>query len=579
MRPMRRAVLAILLCAAPLATAPAYASPSLVKLQAVRQASRLEAGAASSGGVAALPLGGEPSARVSSVGELTRIARASGPVHLLVGLRRHEDMASVTELLRSLGARPESFAAMGVLAATAPGGTSVADALRDDPRVAFVERNERLRMATDSLDTVDPATGYKYTWAYDAVRAGEALAVTGGGSRRTIAVVDTGLDVAHPEFIGRIAGTYDTFTKGSDVTDTLGHGTFVTGLIAAIDGNGLGIKGVAGNTRVYAVRASKDGGFTTRDLLRGINYAIKHGADVLNLSLAGPPSAGTSTLARALAVAFLNDVLPVAASGNTGADGNEVQFPAAVLGGSRGKPGIGLSVAAVDPKGRTADFSTHNRFVSLAAPGAMRNGCEFGVVSTLPSYTGTEWDVVPPGQCRSVIVPQGAYRFAYGQGTSFAAPIVSGVAALAWQIEPRLASEQVAEVLIRSARQTRGRGWNPFTGAGVVDAAAATALARTFDVTSPRANGTAHRRGASVSIRVRKAKDRTEHGRELAGRVRYGVLVSRDGGRRFDVLVSSRRRPFQKTVRLRGSKANVFAVTACDANGNCGVKRLGRFRP
>ena len=172
MRPMRRAVLAILLCAAPLTTAPAYASPSLAKLQALRQASRLEAGAASSGGVAALPLSGEPSARASSVGELTRIARASGPVHLLVGVRRHADLAGVTQLLRSLGATPESFPAMGVLAATAPGGTSVAGALRDDPRVAFVERNERLRMAVDSLDTVDPATGYKYTWAYDAVRAG-----------------------------------------------------------------------------------------------------------------------------------------------------------------------------------------------------------------------------------------------------------------------------------------------------------------------------------------------------------------------------------------------------------------------
>ena len=256
-----------------------------------------------------------------------------------------------------------------------------------------MERNERLRMAADPLDTVDPATGYKYTWAYDAVRAGEALAATGGGSRRTIAVVDTGLDVAHPEFIGRIAGTYDTFTKGSDVTDTLGHGTFVTGLIAAIDGNGLGIKGVAGNTRVVrGARLARTAASPTRDLLRGIDYAIKHGADVLNLSLAGPPSAGTSTLARALAVAFLNDVLPVAASGNTGADGNELQFPAAVLGGSRGRPGIGLSVAAVDPKGR------HGRLLDaqpLRQPGRARARCA--------TAASTAW--CPP--CRPTPAPSG----------------------------------------------------------------------------------------------------------------------------------------------------------------------------
>ena len=93
-------------------------------------------------------------------------------------------------------------------------------------------------MAADPLDTVDPATGLKYTWSYDDVRAAEALLAAGGGSRRTIAVMDTGLDVSHPEFAGRIARTYDTFTRGSDVTDTVGHGTFVTGLIAAIDGNG-----------------------------------------------------------------------------------------------------------------------------------------------------------------------------------------------------------------------------------------------------------------------------------------------------------------------------------------------------
>ena len=60
----------------------------------------------------------------------------------------------------------------------------------------------------------------------------------------------------HPEFTGRIAHTFDTATKGSDVTDKVGHGTFVTGLIAAIDGNGVGGKGVAGNTKVLAIRAS-----------------------------------------------------------------------------------------------------------------------------------------------------------------------------------------------------------------------------------------------------------------------------------------------------------------------------------
>jgi subtilisin family serine protease len=570
---MRRAVLAILLCAAPLTAAPAYASQDLLGLQAVRAAHR---GAR----VAPLPLkdDGGPAASVASTGDLARIAAASRPVRVLVGVREHADLPGVAGVLQGLGVTPEAFDSIGVLAATVPDGAALAQALANDPRVAYVERDDRLRIAADPLDTIDPTTGIKYTWFYDDVRAGDALLATGGGSRRSIAVMDTGLDTTHPEFAGRVANTYDTFTGGKDVTDTVGHGTFVSGLIAAVDGNGIGGKGVAGNTKVLAIRASKDGDFTTRDLLRGINFAINRHADVLNLSLAGGQSSDTATLARALALAFLNDVLPVAASGNTGTSGNQLQFPAAVLGGIRGASGIGLSVGATKPDGQPADFSTHNKYVSIAAPGAA-DDCTKGVLSTLPAFTGTEWDILPPGTCPSQVIPQGGVRFAYGQGTSFAAPIVSGIAALVWQVEPRLASEQVAEVLIRSARQTLGRGWNEYTGAGIVDGKAATDLARAYDVTPPRAKGKARRGDDNVTVRLRKVKDRSESGRELAGHVTYGLLVSRNGGKGFDVVVTGRRRPFRKAVRLRGKKLNVLVATACDGNGNCGVKRLGRFRP
>jgi hypothetical protein len=82
-----------------------------------------------------------------------------------------------------------------------------------------------------------------------------------------------------------------------------------------------------------------------------------------------------------------------------------------------------------------------------------------------------------------------------------------------------------------------------------------------------------------VDVRVARTRDRTERGRERAGRVRYSLLVSRDGGRGFAVVVNRSRRPFRRAVRLRGRRVNVMLMTTCDANGNCGVKRLGRFRP
>ena len=564
---MRRAVLAIFLCAAPLTAAPAYAANPVLEGEQLRAVGDTHA---------IVPLALHYRGAAASAAS---VARATGPVRVLVGVRTQADLPAVEQELRDLGASPEAFDAIGVLAARAPDGAAVAAALAGDPRVAYVERDLTYRIAVDPFDTLDTnyGTGLKYTWAYDDVQAGAAIAAAGGGSRRTIAVMDTGVDLNHPDLAGRIAGRFDTATKNRDVSDSVGHGTFVTGLIAAVDGNGVGGKGVAGNTKVFAVRASRNGDFTTLDLLRGIQYAIRKHADILNMSLAGGVSRDTPTLARALALAFVNDVLPVAASGNTGADNNAPQFPAAVLGGSRGAPGIGLSVAASKPDGQPADFSTHNRYVSLAAPGAM-DDCRLGVFSTLPAYTGTEWDIVDPGTCPSAIFPTTGGRYAYGQGTSFAAPIVSGIAALVWQVEPRLASEQVAEVLIRSAHQRRGRGWNQYTGSGVVDGAAAVTLARRYDVVSPKAKGTARRHGGHVTVHLKKVKDRSEPGRELAGHVTYGLLVSRDAGRNYDVLVSGRHRAFRKAVRLKGPKANVFIATACDSNGNCGVKRLGRFK-
>ena len=132
--------------------------------------------------------------------------------------------------------------------------------------------------------------------------------------------------------------------------------------------------------------------------------------------------------------------------------------------------------------------------------------------------------------------------------------------------------------MVRSADQTMGTGWNEFTGAGIADGSAATALARTYDVSAPRGHARARRRDDLIAVRVRGSRDRTESGRELAGGVTYGLLVSRDGGRNFATAVRQRRRPFSRTIRIRGAQANVVVATVCDGNGNCGVKRLGRFR-
>jgi subtilisin family serine protease len=558
---------AILACAAPLAPAAADASAPVEERVALRELLSRQA-QGSSAAVVPLPLPERARPRAEPAVAAATVARGGRPARVLVGARAHADVPALAAKLRRLGAEAETFGTIGVLAVRAPSASRLVAALGRDPRVAYVERDRTLKVTADPFDTVDPATRVKFTWFYDDVRAAEALAAAGGGSRRSVAVIDTGLEVRHPEFagVGRIARTFDTRTRNADVSDAVGHGTFVSGLIAAVDGNGIGGKGVAGNTQLVAVRASRDGTFTVGDLIRGIEFSIQAGADVLNMSLAG--RGFSRSQARALAAAFFNDVLPVAASGNNGLAGNPLEFPAAAIGGSRGETGIGLSVGATRPSGAVAPFSTHNEFVSIAAPGAGP--------STLPALNQTVWD--DPLSCSLVFALPEA-RYGYAEGTSFSAPIVAGIAALVWQVERRLASEQVAEVLTRSARQTIGSGWNEFTGAGTVDGAAATALARTYDVTAPQVRGSARRVGSTVRVRLRRTRDRTEAGRELAGGIRYGLVVSRDGGESFDALSRGRRNPISRDVRLRGERANLLIATACDGNGNCGVKRLGRFRP
>jgi subtilase family protein len=568
------------LCAAPLAvTGPAAASRSRIERAAVRSALTSVARPAS-GGLARLPLPESPltataAPRSAGMGERALLARSRTAGPLLVGLRSHADRAAVVDSLRRLGGRPRALAAIGVLAVDGVSPQRVLAALGSDPRVAFIERDRRLRIA-DPGDNPDPRhAGLPFTWAYPFVRAGQAIAAAGGGSSRKVAVIDTGVDVLHPDLLGRTTRPFDTIGGGGDVRDFNGHGTFVAGLISAVDGNGIGGKGVAGNTQVIPVRASLNGDFTVADLVTGIDASIGSGADIINLSLAG---AGlTMTQARALDFAFLNDVLPVAASGNRGDQGNPIEFPAAAVGGFRGGPGIGLSVAAVRPNLAHPAFSNHNPFVSLAAPGAGLDDCH-GVFSTIPQNGKTDWD--DGHACPPVFGSVGHARFAYGEGTSFAAPIVAGIAALAWQVAPKLASEQVADVLTRSATQTvPGGDWNELTGAGIVNGQAAANLARVYDTRAPKAKGKARRKGRKrVAVRVKHTPDRTDPGHELAGRVSYALLVSHDGGKSFTFAVSPRRTPFHKRLRLRGRKRLLVVASVCDRNGNCDSKRLGRFK-
>jgi subtilisin family serine protease len=585
-----RRVLGVVLALAAFATAEPASARVPVEASALKRllagppvaavSGALEGGATLRGGrlrVPRLPLGARGLRRARLAGVAVGPSRAAGfaalverrgPTRVLVSARRHRDVAALARYLRRRGRDVSVIPTIAVIAVTVDDPAALASAARGDRRVAAIEPVATYRTSADPADEIDPESGIPYGWAYDAVQAGPAIAAVGGGSRRIVAVIDTGADVAHPDLSGRIAGTLDANTGSDDVRDGVGHGTFVSGLVSMVADNEVGAKGVAGATRLFAIRADNGRGeFSSDVLIAAKDAAIRSGADILNLSLGG--SAISASEARVLEFAFLNDVLPVAASGNEGDAGNPLQYPAAAIGGERGEVGIGLSVGAVEPDGGPAPFSTHNRFVSVAAPGASPQDCK-GVFSTVPQQRTLIFDA--PRGCG---VYQMGGRYAYSQGTSFAAPIGAGVAALAWQAQPRLASEQVADVVQRSAVQTFGRpGWNEFTGWGIVNAQRAVEVARRYDVTEPTFRTRTRRRGRRVTIRVFGGHDRTAPGAELAGGVTYGLALERSGEVTF--LVRPRRGPISRSITVR--RRTTLVALACDANGNCATRRL-RLRP
>lgn len=556
--------LAALVALAPAATA----APAGDRAAVLKELFRAGPGAASS---ARLPLGGggaqlSTAARAS---ELRAVAARSGPARVLISARSHAHVPALVREARALGSDVRVFRRVAVIAVTARSPAELAARLGRDARVAFVELNRTRRISADPADATDPDTGIPFGWAFDFVNAGPAIASVGGGSTRIVAVIDTGVDVDHPDLAGAVVGTLDSTFGGPNVDDGVGHGTFVSGLVSMTADNASGHRGTGGRTRLFGIRADNgQGEFSTESLIRAKEAAIDGGADILNMSLGGGSiSAGE---ARVLQLAFLSDVLPVAASGNGAQRGNQLEFPAAAVGGERGGVGTGLSVAAVQPDGRVAPFSTHNRFVSVAAPGAGQGDCSKGVFSTIPSNQTLIFDSGDP--CARPLGSFGAGRYAYSEGTSFATPIVSGTAAIAWQAEPRLQSEQVADVLQRSARQTSGGdGWNEFTGHGVVDGQAAVAEARRYDVDSPSFRSFARRSGRRVRMRVFGGRDRAGADDQLAGGVRYALALRTRAGD-VDFIAGPSRRTITRTVTPR--RGVTYLAVACDANGNCGSRRL-----
>lgn len=293
--------------------------------------------------------------------------------------------------------------------------------LKNDKLIEFVGLNY---VYNSTYVPKDP--DYKHQWYLPKIHAPYAWDQTRGSGQITVAVVDTGIDIQHADLKGKIVHPYNAVTGGTSFSPA-DHGTHVAGIIAATM-NRTGIAGIAPQVKLMPINVFSGDGAYTADVIKGIIYAVNNGADVINLSLGD--YVYDPGLHYAVNYAYNHGVVVIAAAGNDNTD--SYIYPAAY------EEVIGVS--AVDKNDYITYFSNYGDYIDLSAPGK-------DIYSTLPHN-----------------------RFGSMDGTSMAAPVVSGVAALVLSKNPYLSVPQVRDILFRSAVDLGSKGWDEFYGYGRVDA-------------------------------------------------------------------------------------------------------------
>jgi thermitase len=306
---------------------------------------------------------------------------------------------------------------------------------RQRPDVVYAEPNFILMQNETQLPN-DLLYRENYQWNLPAIDIEKAWDISKGDEDIIIAVVDTGVDMDHPDLRRRLMKGYNVMENSSNFDDDNGHGTHVAGIIASETHNGEGIAGITWNNRIMPVKAmgSKGYGYTF-DIAKGIIWAADHGADVINLSLGNyQPSA---FLEEAIRYAYDKGAVLISAAGNDNSE--QPSFPAAF-------PEV-LSVSAVSYTGDKADFSNYGYYIDVTAPG--------------------------------VYIPSTYFKNQYAalSGTSMASPHVAGLAGLILSVNPDLSNRQVMNIIKGTARDIGEKGRDAYFGNGLIDINAALAAA------------------------------------------------------------------------------------------------------
>ena len=318
-------------------------------------------------------------------------------------------------------------------------------------------------------------------WYLPKMHVPESWDISKGSNSVTVALIDTGIHASHVELNdGRVVEGFNTITNqvipANSDSDDNGHGTAVAGIIGAMTGNQRGMAGINWNVRLMPIKAlAADGTGDISAVAAGIVWATDHGANIINLSLGGGGPASI-ILSNAIVYAFGHNVLIVAAAGNDQAQqgANLDRQPAYPVCADNGSNMV-LGVAATDINDQKASFSDYgSNCIDLDAPGQR-------ILTTA---------FLPNDPSNNVLI--------YGSGTSLAAPMVSGIAALVKATYPSISNVGLQQRLMETADDIdplnqiscAAGSCNGFLGRGRVNAMSAIAAQPIADGSLVRESGT-----------------------------------------------------------------------------------------
>lgn len=380
------------------------------------------------------------------------------PGRVLVQFRPETLALRTVDVIAETGASDTGeIAGTGVHIVELPAGAdeqAFVEAFQSRQEVEFAELDRTVPLAEIVPD--DPWYG-SWEWYLTKISAPSAWSTTTGSSSITIAIIDSGVDGTHEDLASKMVPGWNVYNNNSDTSDVVGHGTSVAGTAAAATNNGKGVASIAWNCRIMPIRVTDTTGYLTwSNAASGLTWAADHGARVANISA----EVSDSSTVRSAAQYFQSRGGVVTCSA-----GNEATFDP-----SADNPYI-LTVSATDGNDALCSWSNTGNNVDLSAPG-----------TAYTTYRG------------------GGYGSA--SGTSIAAPVVAGVAALVLSVNPSLTASQVQDILKQSADDRGSPGWDPSYGWGRVNAARAVSLAGgggAGDTTAPTVSITSPSAGAAVS--------------------------------------------------------------------------------